>query len=368
MRRFFWDRWQLLYPDVTNVRTLSLNAAVLAKLIFGGRLQTTSERYYVQVRDVVVDLLVTTAQGDPTAYPPDLHYWETSAREEINSVYAEMRRWYQGYRSEVRQQLLIHRPWTAEDIQGLIEHFPTTPNQQLVWILRRTRTEIEAQAQELRLRKNPRPPKVPVQPPPKPVKLSSWEKSKRRRTNRTVNEYSLDRHNLYTAYVIGFIWATGKVRRRPRVKLRLSVPQENRFRLERVLQLIHSKHTIYADYHRWAVDICCTRLVEGIERNWGKIPEILNRDVPPPQMDRCLLPYFVQGVLHGSNIDINTDALQARAPARTAAFLAKLFSGRLKVKLRLKKGGDYHTLHAARRETTKIQWWLDRYPTPLEWY
>lgn len=112
----------------------------------------------------------------------------------------------------------------------------------------------------------------------------------------TVNTGFFDEPTAAVACVLGYIWACGSIKTKHRHVLRLSCPRDELAGLKHIKSLLGSKHLIQTYENRNVLEICNSRLVESLIRQFGHPPG-RKSDGEPPELSDGLVPAFAQGHL-----------------------------------------------------------------------
>lgn len=120
--------------------------------------------------------------------------------------------------------------------------------------------------------------------------------------SQTVNAFFFDGINPAVAYVLGFLWAGGGVKKKHRQVLRIAVENDRRDQLARLLKLLGSRHQVQQYGDRLVVEIGNSFLVQSLLNKFGQPPGQLNPDPPLPFLPDDAIGHFARGHLARSGV------------------------------------------------------------------
>jgi hypothetical protein len=101
------------------------------------------------------------------------------------------------------------------------------------------------------------------------------------------------------AFVLGYIWSCGSVKRKHRHVLRVICAGDERYKIERIRRLLGSRHCIQVYRDRYVLEVSNHRLVNSLVSRFG-IPPSQSTDGDPPLLADGLVAGFAGGYLLGS--------------------------------------------------------------------
>ena len=113
----------------------------------------------------------------------------------------------------------------------------------------------------------------------------------------SVNARFFDELTPETAYVLGFL-SGGGVRLGKRKVLRISVDDNRKAHLVRVLDLMKSQHQIQRLGWKLVAEVCNSHIVNCLMDQYHWPPCRRHPDPPMPEMPRELVPHFAKGHFH----------------------------------------------------------------------
>jgi intein/homing endonuclease len=114
---------------------------------------------------------------------------------------------------------------------------------------------------------------------------------------RTINEEFFDRLNESSAYILGYLFADGSVKAKPKYYI-LSINGQDREVIEQILEEMESNHEIKEIGNSYRVSISSKRLVESLMR-WGLRPIKKENLKFPYMIPKELMSHFIRGYFDG---------------------------------------------------------------------
>jgi hypothetical protein len=121
----------------------------------------------------------------------------------------------------------------------------------------------------------------------------------RSRGSPSLNTRFFDEVNPQSAFVLGVIWACGSIKTKHGKVLRLVVPTDRRKVLNRILELMSSKHLIQTYDERNVVELCNAYLVSTFLDRFGH-PPASSADPDLPWIGSEFVPMFASGHLQAT--------------------------------------------------------------------
>ena len=121
----------------------------------------------------------------------------------------------------------------------------------------------------------------------------------RSRGSPSLNTRFFDEVNPQSAFVLGVIWACGSIKTKHGKVLRLVVPTDRRKVLNRILELMSSKHLIQTYDERNVVELCNAYLVSTFLDRFGH-PPASSADPDLPWIGSEFVPMFANGHLQAT--------------------------------------------------------------------
>jgi hypothetical protein len=118
--------------------------------------------------------------------------------------------------------------------------------------------------------------------------------------NKSVDIGFFDHLTQSVAYVLGFIWATGTVKRKPKHVLKLRCPASREPDLLAVRDMLGSRHRVQRSRGRVVCEVSSQRLVETLVHKYGSPPGRANPDPPLPTLPGIYVPDLGRGLLAGA--------------------------------------------------------------------
>ena len=204
---------------------------------------------------------------------------------------------------------MVRRRWRAAEIGHLGERYAEDGLNQLALDLDRSPDAITSQARRLGLR--------------------SPHHHRRRALARASNNKSVDVGFFETltdqvAYVLGYIWARGRVKTSPRYILRLRCPASREAGLLDVRRLLGSRHHVQRRQGHVVCEISSCWLVKSLLGKYGSPPSRDQPDPPLPTLPAAYVPDLARGLLAGAGSVTNAHITwvgSARAMAELAALI-----------------------------------------------
>jgi hypothetical protein len=180
---------------------------------------------------------------------------------------------------------MVRRRWRAAEIGLLGERYAEGGLNELALDLDRSPDAITSQARRVGLR--------------------SPHRHRRRALARASNNQSVNVRFFETltssvAYVLGFIWASGTVKRKSKHVLKLRCPASREPDLLAVRDMLESRHRVQRSRGRLVCEVSSYRLVETLVHKYGSPPGRANPDPPLPILPAAYLPYLARGLLAGA--------------------------------------------------------------------
>jgi hypothetical protein len=176
------------------------------------------------------------------------------------------------------------RRWRSWEVGLMLERYPGEGSAPLRHALARSIDAITSEARRLRL--------------PSPGRRQRQALS-RARGNASVNVEFFKALSEPVAFVLGFIWARGSVRTRPRHVLRLRCPRAKEDDLLAVRALLGSRHHVQRRGGHTVCDVCSYWLVQELVRQYGRPPSAEDPDPPLPRLPAEYLPHLARGLFVG---------------------------------------------------------------------
>jgi hypothetical protein len=200
------------------------------------------------------------------------------------------------------------RRWRAAEIGLLGERYAEDGLNQLAIDLDRSPDAISSQARRLGLR--------------------SPHRHRRRALTRASNNSSVNIRFFETltpsvAYCVGFIWASGTVKRKPKHVLKLRCPASREADLLAVRDILESRHRVQRSRGRVVCEVSSYRLVETLVHKFGSPPIPDQPDPPLPTLPGIYVPDLARGLLAGAG-SVNSDHITWAGTAPAMAELETL--------------------------------------------
>jgi hypothetical protein len=177
------------------------------------------------------------------------------------------------------------RRWRAAEIGHLGEHYAEDGLNQMAIDLDRSPDAITSQARRVGLRSPHR---------------HHRRALSRANNNASVNVLFFDTLTPSVAYVLGFIWASGTVKRKPKHVLKLRCPASREPDLLAVRDVLESRHHVQRSRGRVVCEVSSYRLVETLVHKFGSPPGRANPDPPLPPVPAAYVPDLARGLLAGA--------------------------------------------------------------------
>ena len=133
----------------------------------------------------------------------------------------------------------------------------------------------------------------------KSLRSRERQAASRSRGSPSLNTRFFDEVNHQSAFVLGVIWACGSIKTKHGKVLRLVVPTDRRKVLDRVLELMSSKHLIQTYDDRNVVELCNAYLVSTFLDRFGH-PPASSADPDLPWIGSEFVPMFANGHLQAT--------------------------------------------------------------------
>ena len=200
------------------------------------------------------------------------------------------------------------RRWRAAEIGHLGERYAEDGLNQLALDLDRSPDAITSQARRLGLR--------------------SPHRHRRRALTRASNNSSVNIRFFETltpsvAYCVGFIWASGTVKRKPKHVLKLRCPASREADLLAVRDILESHHHVQRSRGRVVCEVSSYRLVATLVHKYGSPPGRANPDPPLSPVPAAYVPDLARGLLAGAG-SVTDARITWAGTARAMAELADL--------------------------------------------
>jgi hypothetical protein len=179
---------------------------------------------------------------------------------------------------------MTKRRWRSWEVGLMLQRYPGEGSAPLRHALARSIDAITSQARRLRL--------------PSPGRRQRQALS-RARGNCSVNVEFFKALSEPVAFVLGFIWARGSVRTRPRHVLRLRCPRAKEDELLAVRALLGSRHHVQRRGGHTVCDVCSYCLVQDLVRQYGPPPSAEDPDPPLPRLPAEYHPHLARGLFVG---------------------------------------------------------------------
>jgi len=133
----------------------------------------------------------------------------------------------------------------------------------------------------------------------KSLRSRERQAASRSRGSPSLNTRFFDEVNHQSAFVLGVIWACGSIKTKHGKVLRLVVPTDRRKVLNRILELMSSKHLIQTYDERNVVELCNAYLVSTFLDRFGH-PPASSADPDLPWIGSEFVPMFANGHLQAT--------------------------------------------------------------------
>ena len=133
----------------------------------------------------------------------------------------------------------------------------------------------------------------------KSLRSRERQAASRSRGSPSLNTRFFDEVNPQSAFVLGVIWACGSIKTKHGKVLRLVVPTDRRKVLNRILELMSSKHLIQTYDERNVVELCNAYLVSTFLDRFGH-PPASSADPDLPWIGSEFVPMFANGHLQAT--------------------------------------------------------------------
>ena len=149
------------------------------------------------------------------------------------------------------------RRWRAVEVGHLIEGYAADGLNQLAHDLDRSPDSITSQARRVGLRS------------PRRHRRRALTRAS---NNKSVNVCFFDTLTPSVAFCVGFIWASGTVKRKPKHVLKLRCPASREPDLLAVRDMLESRHRVQRSRGRVVCEVSSYRLVETLVHKYGSPP------------------------------------------------------------------------------------------------
>jgi hypothetical protein len=179
---------------------------------------------------------------------------------------------------------MTRRRWKAWEVGLMLERYPREGSAAMKCCLARSVDAITSEARRLGL--------------PSPGRYQRQALS-HARSNASVNVHFFETLTPTVAFVLGYIWATGRIKMSPRHVLRLRCPSAKENALLAVRGLLGSRHHVQRRGGHTVCDVCSSWLVQTLVRKYGPPPGAADPDPPLPRLSAEYLPHLARGLLVG---------------------------------------------------------------------
>ncbi len=239
----------------------------------------------------------------------------------------------------------MRRRWTHREVREMVETFARDGTANLACRLRRSENSITSKARKLWLRTN--------------VGRSARFRN-RAANSRTVDANFFDRDSPLVAWLVGVLWACGKVKSKHRQVLKITVRRDQSELLNRVRAILQCHHQIQTVGDRLIVEIGNSRLVTGLTERFGPIPSRDNPNPPPPSITTEGIGPFALGFLDASG-GMSAYSICWKTTPRLADWLAAGIVQELRVNepARIQERGKRCIVWRQALDMLRIQTWLN---------
>ena len=146
----------------------------------------------------------------------------------------------------------------------------------------------------------------------------------------SVNARFFDKLDGKTAYVLGFAYSCGSLKKHNRMVLKFRVDNDRRAKLIEVLAIMQSRHVIQPTGRFLVVEICNSHLVSSLISIVGNLPSRTEPDPPMPNIPNEWMKEFVRGHAAGTGLT-NSNIVRWSGSQSVVDSVTEFLTGRLPI-------------------------------------